>query len=405
MNTTIRKKEKTKLLLGITGGIAAYKTPDLVRQLLDSGFDLKVIVTEGAKSFVSILSLQTLLPDRVFETLLEPQMQHIQLAKWADVILIAPATANSMAKLCAGLADDLLSAVCLATKAKLLIAPAMNQAMWQHAATQANIDILKKRGITFLGPNSGIQACGDNGPGRMMEPSDIVHHVSTMLHDPYLSGLKILITAGGTREPIDPVRYISNHSSGKMGYALAKIAGQLGATVTLISGFTSIEKPACEKCISVETAHEMREAILGEIDQQDIFISVAAVSDYTVEKSDQKIKRGHEPFTLTLIPTTDILAEVCSKQKKPFTVGFAAETQNVIDNAKQKRIKKGADIIVVNDVSQHNIGFGSDDNAVTVIAENLNVQIEKNSKENVAAQLLKIICDRYRCHISCDIEK
>ena len=392
----IEKISNKKVLLGITGGIAAYKTPDLIRQLLDNGFDIKVVVTKSAAQFVSLLTLQTLLTNRVFETLLEPEMQHIQLAKWADIILIAPATANCITKITTGFADDLLSTVCLATTAPIVIAPAMNQAMWQNIATQQNVQMLKKRGVLFLGPDNGIQACGDFGPGRMMEPLDIVDHLSPMLHEPFLHNVKILITAGGTRELIDPVRYISNRSSGKMGYALAKIANRLGAKVTLISAHTSIEKPVCEKFIPVETALEMKEAVLSEIDQQDIFISVAAVSDYTIKKSDQKIKRGTESLILTLIPTTDILFEVCSKKKRPFTVGFAAETQNVIENAKQKRIKKGADIIVVNDVSQNDIGFSADDNAVTLITENSIIPIEKNSKENIAKQLLKIIYENYQ---------
>lgn len=391
-----KKISNKKILLGITGGIAAYKTPDLIRQLLDNGFDIKVVVTKNATQFVSLLTLQTLLPNRIFETLLEPEMQHIQLAKWADIILIAPATANCITKITTGFADDLLSTVCLATTAPIVIAPAMNQAMWQNIATQQNVQMLKKRGVFFLGPDNGIQACGDFGPGRMMEPLDIIDHLSSLLHQPFLNNVKILITSGGTRELIDPVRYISNRSSGKMGYALAKSANQLGAKVTLISAHTSIEKPTCEKFIPVETALEMKEAVLREIDQQDIFISVAAVSDYTVKKSDQKIKRGTESLMLTLIPTTDILSEVCSKKKKPFTVGFAAETQNVIENAKKKRIKKGADIIVVNDVSKSDIGFGCDHNAVTVVTEDSTIPIEKNTKDNIAYQLLQIIFDYYQ---------
>ena len=392
----MEKIPQKKILLAITGGIAAYKTPDLIRRLLDRGFDLNVIVTQSAREFVSLLTLQTLLPHRVFEALLEPEMQHIQLAKWADVILIAPATANSIAKITAGFADDLLSTVCLATEAPIVIAPAMNQAMWKNSTTQHNVDMLKQRGVLFLGPDAGMQACGDVGPGRMMDPAIIIDHVSSMLHEPFLHAIKILITAGGTRQAIDPVRYIGNHSSGKMGYAFAKIARNLGATVTLISGATQLEKPLCEKYIAIESAKDMQEAVLNEVNHHDIFISVAAVSDYTITQSNQKIKRGIEPLTLTLIPTTDILALVCAQKEKPFSVGFAAETHTVLENAKQKRIKKGADMIVVNDVSRSDIGFGCDQNAVTVITKDEIVHIEKNNKDNIAYQLLHIIFECYK---------
>lgn len=368
-------------MLCITGGIAAYKTPELIRQLLDHDFDLNVVVTKNASEFVSLLTLQALLPNRVFMTLIEPEMQHIQLAKCADFILIAPATAHSIAKIAAGFADDLFSAICLAATAPIVIVPAMNQAMWKNDITQCNVDKLKKYGIQFLGPEIGIQACGYNGPGRMMDPLDIVHHVSMMLFEKLFLNMKILITAGGTREAIDPVRYIGNNSSGKMGYALAKIAHTLGAEVTLISGVTQIEAPHCEKLIAVESANEMQEAVLNEVYQNDIFISVAAVSDYTVIKSDQKIKRHEETLTLTLIPTTDILALICSQKERPFTVGFAAETQDILENAKQKRIKKGADMIIVNDVSQSDISFGRDNNEVTIITESETIHLEKNTKE------------------------
>lgn len=396
MSITTEKNSKKKLLLGITGGIAAYKTPDLIRQLLEAGFDLKAVVTKNAMEFVSPLTLQTLLPNRVFETLIEPEMQHIQLAKWADVILIAPATANCIAKIAAGFADDLLSTICLATAASIVVAPAMNQVMWKNDVTQRNVDYLKKRGVIFLGPDTGIQVCGDDGPGRMMEPAEIVHHISMMCHEPFLLNLKILMTAGGTREAIDPVRYIGNHSSGKMGYALVKIAHRLGASVTLISGVTQIEKPPCRKLISVETASQMHKAVLSAVNHNDIFISVAAVSDYTVTKSDQKIKRGNEPLTLTLIPTTDILASIGSQKEKPFTVGFAAETQDALNNAKLKRLRKAADIMIVNDVSRSDIGFGSDDNTVSVITEDKTIHLEKNTKDNIAYALLKIINEYYR---------
>ena len=391
MNTQL-KNENRKILLGIAGGIAAYKTPDLIRQLVNANYEVKVVVTKNALEFVSLLTLQTLLPNNVFEILIEPTMQHIQLAKWAHLILIAPATANIIAKINYGIADDLLSTVCLATTAPIFIAPAMNQAMWKNVATQNNVMRLKRRGVCFLGPDDGIQACGDSGPGRMLEPEDIIKQLENFIIKPFLKNTRILITAGATRENIDPVRFISNKSSGKMGYALANAATVAGAIVTVISGVTYLEKPLCEKLINAVSAKEMLAAVENEIVGQTIFISVAAVSDFTVEKiSNQKIKRKDKSLKLALVPTTDIISLVCAKKNKPFVVAFAAETENVIENAKQKRFKKGADMIVVNDVSQQDIGFDSNENAVTIISENKIIHLEKNSKQNIAQKMLEII--------------
>lgn len=390
-----------KILLGITGGIAAYKTPDLIRQLQDANFEIKVVVTKNATAFVSLLTLETLLPNNVFEILIEPDMQHIQLAKWADIILIAPATANTIAKIANGFADDLLTSMCLAATAPLFIAPAMNKAMWKNVATQNNIKKLTECGAIFLGPDIGVQACGDVGIGRMLEPIDIVHSLISTIQKPFLKNIKILITAGSTREPIDPVRYISNKGSGKMGYALAQAAYSLGAHVTLISANSNLNKPPCHQFIKVHTAMDMKNAVKKEIAKQDIFISVAAVSDFTVANVDkQKIKRGKESLTLELIPTVDILSLVCAKKIKPFTVGFAAETENILENAKQKKIKKSMDLIVVNDVSQNNIGFESDDNVVSVVCENEIIHLEKNSKQKIAEKLLRIIFDHYTSRIN-----
>lgn len=384
-----------KILLGISGGIAAYKTPDLARQLTAAGFDVKVVITKNAAEFVSPLTLKTLLPNRVFEMLIEPDMHHIQLAKWADIILIAPATANMIAKLTHGFADDLLSAICLATTARIIVAPAMNQQMWLNYATQHNVEQLKKRGAIFFGPANGIQACGDNGPGRMLEPAEIVNALSSITR-PFLNNTRILITAGATAEPIDPVRFITNRSSGKMGYALAQAAKTAGAYVTLISGDTSIAPPVCNQLITARTAAEMQRAVENHINNHDIFISVAAVSDFTVvNPSKQKIKRGKEIVTLTLTPTTDILSSIAKRDKKPFLVGFAAETENVIENAKAKRLKKGIDVIIANDVSRADIGFSSDDNAVTIIAQDEVIHLEKCTKDRLALQLLVIIYDMY----------
>ena len=385
------------MLLGITGGIAAYKTPDLIRQLINAQYEVKVIVTKNALEFVSLLTLQTLLPNNVFEILIEPTMQHIQLAKWADIILIAPATANIIAKINYGIADDLLSTACLATVSPIFIAPAMNQAMWKNFATQNNVTELKKRGAVFLGPDDGIQACGDVGPGRMLEPLDIINQLENFTTKPFLKNIRILITAGATRENIDPVRFISNKSSGKMGYALATAATAAGAIVTVISGVTHLEKPMCEKLINVISAKEMLAAVEDEAMDHTIFISVAAISDFTVEKIlDQKIKRKDQSLKLELIPTTDIVSLICTKKNKPFVVAFAAETESVIENAKQKRLKKGADMIVVNDVSQNDIGFDADENAVTIISKNEIIQLEKNSKKNIAQSILEIVFAQYQ---------
>lgn len=384
-----------KILLGISGGIAAYKTPDLVRQLISTGYDVKIVITRNAAEFVSPLTLKTLLPNCVFDTLIEPDMHHIQLAKWADIILIAPATANIIAKLTHGFADDLLSAICLATTARIIITPAMNQHMWMHCATQHNLDKLKQRGVTVLGPANGIQACGDNGPGRMLEPTEIINQLS-FITKPFLVSTRLLITAGATSEPIDPVRFITNRSSGKMGYALANAATSAGAYVTLISGETVISSPPCDQLIKVLTAADMQHAVENHIDNHDIFISVAAVSDFTViNPSQQKIKRGKEALTLTLTPTNDILSMIAKRNKKPFLVGFSAETQNVIDNAKAKRLKKGIDMIIANDVNQPGIGFSSDDNAVTVISQDDVIHLKKCAKDILARQLLAIIYERY----------
>ncbi|HLD84215.1 MAG TPA: bifunctional phosphopantothenoylcysteine decarboxylase/phosphopantothenate--cysteine ligase CoaBC [Coxiellaceae bacterium] len=386
-------KTPTKILLCISGGIAAYKTPELIRLLQEIDCEIKVIVTQHATAFVSLLTLQTLLPNHVYQTVIEPNMHHIQLAKWADYVLIAPATANTIAKLAHGISDDLLSTTYLATTASIFIAPAMNQAMWQHMATQENIAKLKQRGVIFIGPDIGTQACGDVGPGRMMEPADIVIQLFATR---FLNNKRVLITAGATQEPIDPVRYISNKSSGKMGYALVKAAFSAGAHVTLVSGKTSLEKPPCHQFISVMTAADMHHEVMHHVAGQDIFISVAAVSDYTVENPKaQKIKHSDGTLTLTLKPTIDIVATVCAKKQKPFIVAFAAETENIIENAKQKRVKKRADLIVVNDVSQKEIGFDGDENMVTMISENDIVHLEKDTKENIARSLLQYIAKIY----------
>jgi len=390
---------KIRILLGITGSIAAYKIPELLRQLLKANFEVKIMMTETALSFVSHLTLETLLPNSVYSGLIESQMQHIQLAKWADTILIAPITANHIAKICYGFSDDLLSACCLVTKAPIIIAPAMNQAMWQHPCTQANIAALKARGIQFIGPEPGEQACKDEGLGRMSEPATIMAQLNAFTTPPLLEGKRILISMGATQEAIDPVRFISNKSSGKMGAALAQAAFLAKAQVTIVCGKTTVANPPCHRLIAVTTAKEIYHAVHSALPEQDIFISVAAISDYEVANiAPQKIKHDKNALTLTLHPTRDILASVCQQTPRPFTVGFSAETENIMENTKKKLTKKGADMLVVNDVSQTGIGFDTEENAVSILSkyDTPIIHLEKTTKQEIATQLLHIIFSAYQ---------
>lgn len=385
-----------KIVLGITGGIAAYKTPDLVRRLRENGYEVKVVLTHAGKAFVSSLSLQVVSGNEVREDLFdlaaEASMSHIELAKWADYILIAPASANFIAKLTHGLADDLLSTLCLATAAKIILVPAMNQAMWSNALVKENIHKLKQHNFLTWGPAQGVQACGDYGFGRMLEPMQIVDELDKLSKKQLLKHKRILITAGPTHEPIDPVRYLSNRSSGKMGHSLAKAALEMGAQVTLISGPVNIPFPLSCRVIQVKTAEEMLNAVMGEIVGQDVFISAAAVSDYRpTEMASQKIKKTQNLFKLNFVLTTDILAEVGKLPDKPFIVGFAAETENILEYAQEKRLRKGADLMVINDVSDASIGFESDENAVTVLAKDSSFVLLKSAKIDIARQLLEII--------------
>lgn len=390
------------ILLGISGGIAAYKTPDLVRKLKAQGANVRVVVTESAKSFVSSLALQAVSGFPVADDLLDPAaeaaMGHIELARWADTLLIAPATANTMAKLAHGLADDLLSTLALATTAPITIAPAMNQQMWQAPATQNNIAMLQQRGITFLGPDQGEQACGEVGPGRMMEPQDIALAIAdSHKGQGVLRNIKVVITAGPTREHIDPVRYVSNHSSGKMGFAIADAMKAAGAQVVLVSGPVSIAAPNVDKVKKIETAEEMLDAVMAEITDCDIFIGCAAVADYKpLEAVDQKIKKSNTELTLTFVRNPDILATVASCDKPPFTVGFAAETQNVADYAKDKMARKKLNMIAANDVSQQDIGFNSDQNALTIYWQGGEKHLDTTDKRTLAKQLVSTIIERYQ---------
>src|SRR5690554_1116238 len=366
----------TKVLLGISAGIAAYKSAMLARLLKQAGCEVRVVMTEGAQAFITPLTLQALTGEPVRTSLLDPEaeagMGHIELARWADTILIAPATADLMARLAAGMADDLLTTLCLASQSRKVIAPAMNQAMWAHPATQRNAARLAEDGWRLLGPASGDQACGDVGPGRMLEPEEILAALLEPPKAPEAAGLAVTITAGPTREPLDPVRYLSNHSSGKMGYALAEAAAALGARVTLISGPVSLPCPAGVERLEVETALEMHEAAQRLAPESDLFIGYAAVADYRAESAaEHKIKKveGEEELVLRLVKNPDIIAGVAAlpAESRPLVVGFAAETRDVERYARDKLARKGLDMNVANDVSREGLGFGSDHNAALLL--------------------------------------
>ncbi|MDO6692989.1 bifunctional phosphopantothenoylcysteine decarboxylase/phosphopantothenate--cysteine ligase CoaBC [Aliiglaciecola sp. 3_MG-2023] len=393
--------QKDKVLLGVTGGIAAYKTPDLVRKLTAKNTEVRAVLTASAEHFVSPLALQAVSGNPVSNDLLDPAaeaaMGHIELAKWADTILIAPATANFIAKLAHGMADDLLSTLCLASSAKIFVAPAMNQQMWKAEATQANLAILAKRGITIIPPDSGEQACGDVGQGRMPEPQYLAEIITQPKPLQLLAGKKMVITAGPTREAIDPVRYISNHSSGKMGYALANAAIAMGAKVTLVSGPVNITAPDQATLVKVESALQMHDAVMGNIQGADIFIGCAAVADYRPSQAvNQKIKKNNQELTLTFTKNPDILADVAKQQRSVFTVGFAAETQDVSRYAKDKLQRKQLDMIAANDVSNSDIGFNSEQNALTVFWKEGEKSLEVADKRQLAFKLMQLVSERYK---------
>ena len=389
-----------RILLGVTGGIAAYKSAELVRRLQDAGADVRVVMTASACEFITPLTMQALSGNPVHTTLLDPEaeagMGHIELARWADLVLIAPASANFMARLAHGHASDLLSTLCLATAAPIAIAPAMNQQMWADPATQRNLLILQEKAIRVLGPASGSQACGDVGPGRMLEPGEIALAAAGMFDHQLLTGRHVVITAGPTREAIDPVRYITNKSSGKMGFALAEAAAEAGARVTLIAGPVSLPTPARVQRSDVVRALDMYEACLDVVNNGcDIFISTAAVADYRpMVTADHKIKKSTEEVHLTLIKNPDIVAAVSAHERRPFTVGFAAETRDVISYAQGKLENKKLDMIATNDVSGENVGFNSDNNAVTVIWPGGHKVLPLASKRQIAKQLIELIAIR-----------
>ena len=385
------------ILLCVTGGIAAYKAAEIIRLFKKDGADVRVIMTESAKEFITPLTLQAVSGNEIHDSLLdlkaESAMGHIELAKWADIILIAPCTAESMAKIVHGRADDLMGAVILASKASTYIAPAMNTTMWLDKGTQANYQTLLSRGINFIGPDEGEQACGDIGPGRLVEPDKIINLIKSHLNKGPLSGKTVTITAGPTREQIDPVRYISNNSSGKMGYALAEAAVQEGAIVNLVSGPVVLAADKSINLFKINSASEMLEAVNTCMKSSDIFISCAAVADYKPSNySDTKIKKENlDNLEINLEKNHDILSEVAEQFSSAYIVGFAAETSNVNSNAKKKLDSKNLNMIISNDVSDTSIGFDSDENEVHVITGSKTIFIKKDKKIRIAREILNII--------------
>ena len=389
-----------RVLLGVTGGIAAYKSPDLVRKLRDRGAQVQVVMTSGAARFVTPITFQAVsgrpVRDGLWDVAAEAAMGHIELARWADLVLVAPASADFIARLTAGLADDLLATVCLATSSPIAVAPAMNKMMWDSAATRDNIVRLVERGVSILGPGEGDQACGEVGPGRMLEPAQITQ----MVVDAYsgqsgpLSGRRVLVTAGPTREAIDPVRFISNRSSGKMGFAVAAAAVDAGAEVTLVAGPVSLATPPGVRRIDVESTTQMQLRVHEAIEGVDIFIAAAAVADYRPESpAGQKIKKNAESMSLDLSRAPDILASVAALEDRPYVVGFAAETENLAENARSKMERKGLDMIAANLVGPGK-GFDVDENALHVIWKAGQKELAIAPKTDLAGELVKLICDQ-----------
>lgn len=388
------------VLLCVTGGIAAYKAAEIIRLFKTSGSNVRVLMTSAAKEFITPLTMQALSGNQVHTDLLdtdaEAAMGHIELAKWSDIVLIAPCSANSIARLASGKGDDLMTAVCLAAECKIYFAPAMNQAMWSDSRTQNNHKKLLENKFIPIGPNSGEQACGDEGYGRMSEPQEIVNNIASGFSEGLLAGKKILITAGPTREKIDPVRFISNRSSGKMGFSIAEAARDEGGLVSLISGPVSLETPNEIKRINVESADEMLSEVDKVINDFDLFISTAAVSDYKPEEYEvQKIKKekNTDNLNLELITNKDILKHVSKDKGDLKVIGFAAETQNIIENAKRKLNEKNLDLIIANDVSDPLIGFDSDENEVYLITDEIEKKIDRVSKKKLSRSIIEFIAN------------
>lgn len=397
-----------QILLGVTGGIAAYKSADLVRRLQDAGAKVQVVMTAAAQEFITPLTMQALSGHPVHTQLLDPEaeagMGHIQLARWADLILVAPASADFIARLAQGLGNDLLTTLCLATAAPIALAPAMNQGMYRNASTQANLQVLAQRGLKLFGPAQGSQACGDVGLGRMLEPVELVEAAASLFQSGLLAGKKVVITAGPTREAIDPVRYISNHSSGKMGYALAEAAAEAGANTLLISGPTQLPCPARVTRVEVLSAAEMLAASLAAAEGCDLFIAAAAVADYRpAQVAQHKLKKGtDDTMTLTLVKNPDIVASVAALQNRPFTVGFAAESEMLLDYARAKLERKKLDLVIANNIAAAGIGFNSDENAVTLVDASGSRDIAQRSKSQLARELIAELATRLSTQGSID---
>jgi phosphopantothenoylcysteine decarboxylase / phosphopantothenate---cysteine ligase len=390
---------RNQVLLGVGGGISAYKSVDLVRRLSERGFVVRVVMTQAATAFVGPLTFQAVSGHPVRTDLLDPAaeagMGHIELARWADRLLIAPATADLMARLAAGIADDLLTTLALATEAPLILAPAMNQQMWRHPATQDNLARLQARGARILGPAVGSQACGDQGPGRMLEPLEIAEALAGPQPQP-LAGVRLLLTAGPTREPLDPVRYLGNRSSGRMGYALATALTELGARVVVISGPSALPAPAVAELVKVETALEMHAAVMARSRDCEIFVATAAVADYRpAEPAENKIKKGAEVLEVRLVRNPDILAEVAALATPPFTLGFAAETDAVERYARDKLVGKRLDMIAANRVGGETGGFERAENALLVLWKGGQRELPMMSKVELARALAMLLAERY----------
>ena len=388
-----------QIVLGVSGGIAAYKSAELIRQLQQAGASVRVVMTTAAKAFITPLTLQALSGYPVYEGLLDTQaeaaMGHIELARWADMILIAPASADIIARIVTGQANDLLTSICLASKAPLAIAPAMNQQMWQDETTQRNMQSLAARRVRIFGPDVGEQACGEVGPGRMLEVEALVEACAGLFATTPLQGCRVLVTAGPTREAIDPVRYLSNHSSGKMGYAIAQAAVEVGATVHVVSGPVHIAAPERVRLTQVESAAQMHAAVLQQIENTDIFISAAAVADYTVAAaSAEKISKQSQALQLDLVPTKDILKEVALLADRPFCVGFCAQTHDLLQHARRKLTDKKLDMIAANLVGD-GVGFSSDDNSLTILWNGGQQALAQTSKRQLARQLITLVTEQY----------
>lgn len=397
---------RKRIVLGVGGGIAAYKSAELVRRLRDQGAEVRVVMTQGGREFITPLTLQALSGHPVHLDLLDPAaeaaMGHIELARWADLVLIAPATADLMARLAQGVANDLLTTLVLATDAQVALAPAMNQAMWRDPATQVNAELLRSRGLHFFGPAAGSQACGDVGLGRMLEAEELAQRAADCFEFKALTGQHILITAGPTQENIDPVRYITNHSSGKMGFALAEAAAEAGARVTLVTGPVHLPTPDRVSRVDVVSARDMLAACEAAM-PADILIASAAVADYRPELvAPQKLKKDPtkgDGLLLQLVRNPDILATLSLREDRPFSVGFAAETENLLEYASRKLKDKNLDLIVANDVANPSIGFNSEENAITVIDRELHkTAFAQTSKGKIARQLIAFIAERINQH-------